>query len=499
MTATGSARSLAARAVSGAAWTIGTGVGSRALGLVGTLVVTYFVSREALGEVSDAAVAVLLANQVSTVGVGPYYLSRPGVGRDVAWHATVVHVALGVLAIAALLTTKHSLSIWMRAPGLELYLPGLALSGLLERFAYMPERVLARGMRFRLIGLCRTAAELSYTTASVALAAAGWGGEAIVAGNVARSVVRIALLAAVVPRVEWAAPHRLSASTMASMLRFGVPMSLGTAAGFASRRVDNAIVSGLFGPGVVGAYNLAYNVADVPAVQVGEQIGDVLLPSFVHMPREARKASLVRSTGLLALVTFPLAVGLGAVARTLVEVVLRPEWRDVGPMLAVLSVLSVVRPVGWTISAYLLAENRPGIDAALEGAKLAALVLLLLTVGRSGPLAACVAVGLAFAMHAVASIVVVDVLDGIPASAFVARCGPPFAACSVMFAAVAAARTLLLEAGEASHAVILAVQIAVGAATYAGAALVFARSMALDVATLVQRAIRERAVRHAPG
>ena len=53
--------SVAMKAVRGAAWTIGTGVGSRALGLMGTVLLTYFIARDELGEVSDAAVAVVLA------------------------------------------------------------------------------------------------------------------------------------------------------------------------------------------------------------------------------------------------------------------------------------------------------------------------------------------------------------------------------------------------------------------------------------------------------
>lgn len=162
-------------AASGAAWTIATGLGSRGLGLVGTLVLTYWVARDELGEVSDAAVAVLLANQLSTVGAGQYYISRSKGGRDVAWHATVLHVSLGVAAMLAVLALRQPLSVWLRAPSLERFLPGLLVSGLLERFAYMPERVLARGMRFRQIGLCRTAGELAYTATSVGLAAVGWG------------------------------------------------------------------------------------------------------------------------------------------------------------------------------------------------------------------------------------------------------------------------------------------------------------------------------------
>jgi len=44
------ADSLAIKAAGGAAWTIATGVGSRALGLAWTLALTYFVARDELGE-----------------------------------------------------------------------------------------------------------------------------------------------------------------------------------------------------------------------------------------------------------------------------------------------------------------------------------------------------------------------------------------------------------------------------------------------------------------
>ena len=485
--------SLAMKAVRGAAWTIATGVGSRALGLAGTLALTYFIARSELGEVSDAAVAVVLANQFSTLGVGQYYIATPTAGRQVAWHATVVHVALGVGAIAAVLLLQGPLAVWMRAPSLARYLPGLALAGLVDRFAHMPERVLAREMRFRTVGMCRTLAEVSYTIVSVVLAALGWGGMSIVAGNVARSVVRLAAMAGAVPRRDWLTPTRISVSTVRAMLRFGVPMSVGTAAGYASRRVDNAIVSGLFGADIVGAYNLAYNVADVPAVQVGEQIGDVLLPSFSKLEPAARKAALVRSTGLLALVTFPLAVGLGVIAQPLVDALLRPEWHDVGPMLALLSALSVVRPIGWTISSYLLSRDKTRIDAVLEVLKLVALVALLLTVGRRSPLWACAGVGAAFGLHAYASMVVVEKLDGVRVTVLAARCAPPLVACVPMALAVLAVHMAMAWVGVHVRWLLLVAEIATGAVVYPAAAFLLARESSRDLLDLLRRARHHRA------
>jgi PST family polysaccharide transporter len=353
-------------------------------------------------------------------------------------------------------------------------------------------------MRFRVIGVCRTACELAYTATSVGLAALGWGAMCIVAANCVRSAARLAMMVGSVPRGEWLQPSRISWSTVRAMLRFGVPMSVGAAAGFAATRVDNAIVSSLFGANIVGAYSLAYNVADVPATQVGEQIGDVLLPSFAHMRPADGRAALVRSTGLLALVTFPLAVGLGAVAPTLVGALLKPEWGDVAPMLAMLSALSVLRPIGWTISSYLLARDRPRLDAALEVFKLLAVVALLLTMGRPGPLWACAAVGVAFAVHSVASMVVVRITDGIGVADLASRCGGPLAACVPMVVAVVGIRQALGGAGQNSCLALLAAQITAGSVVYAASALVLARSTSRDLISVVTSALRRRTARSAP-
>jgi PST family polysaccharide transporter len=211
------------------------------------------------------------------------------------------------------------------------------------------------------------------------------------------------------------------------------------------------------------------------------------------MAPAARRDALVRSVGLLALVTFPLAVGVGVVAPTLVDALLRPEWRDVGPMLAMLSVLSVVRPVGWTISAYLLARDQPRLDAALEVLKLVALVGFLLLAGRADPLWSCAAVGAAFALHAAASVVAVRWLDGIQVRAVLARCAPPLLACVPMVAVVLAVRGALVGAGVRAPGVLLAAELAAGAASYPPSALLLARSVARDLLALVRRALRERA------
>jgi len=476
--------------VRGALWTISTGMGSRAIGLVGTLLLTRFVAPAEYGEVTIAVVLVMTANQFSSLGLGQFLVARPESDRSITFHVTAYHVLLGLLALLAMLAFAGPLGRSLEAPGMTKFLPGLALAALFDRLAFVPERILVRDLRFGPLSGTRTAGEIIYSVVCVGLAALGFGALAIVIGNVVRSLLRLVLFSALVERKEWLQPCPLTLRQSRELFAFGVPMALGALAAFAARRWDNLLVARFFGPGPAGMYNLAYNLADVPAIQVGEQIGDVLLPSFARLDPERRAAALLRSMSLLGLVVFPLAVGLGAVAPTLVAAIFDPRWRPMGPMLVLLSALSVARPVGWTIASYLQARQLPRLIFWLEGWKLLWLVLCLVTFGRINPLLACGAVGVAFAAHALASLWVVRRIDGIPLLKSLGCLVPALFACGPMVVGVIGTRKLLELAGGVGPVVGLVLEVVAGALLYALGAALFARSASHDLVARVLEAVR---------
>lgn len=483
--------SLVRDSVRGALWTISSGMGSRAIGLVGTLVITHFIAPAEYGEVMVAAVLGMTANQFSIIGWGQYLVAHPGAPRSTAFHVTAFHVGLGVVALGVLLLLGRRLGLWFDAPGMARYLPGLALSVLLDRFAFVPERVLVREMRFGRLSVARTAGDLTHSLLSITSAALGLGGMAIVLGNIARSAVKLVIYVSSVERREWLEPSALTRAQTRDLLAFGVPMALGALCEFATRRWDNLLVSRFFGPGPTGMYSLAYNLADVPAIQVGEQIGDVLLPSFARMDPERRPEAFVRAMSLLGLVVFPLAVGLGAVAPTLVATLFDERWRPMGPMLVLLAALSVTRPVGWTVASYLQARQLPRRIFWLEACKLFLLVGGIVSYGRLSPLWTCGAVGVAFAGHALASLWVVRQVDGIPLRRTLGSLWPAFVSCLVMVVAVLAARAVLPNALPA--ALRLTLEVLSGAVAYVLAALLLARSVSRELYAKLRVALRPQA------
>ncbi len=474
------------RAARGAAWLISSSIGTRLIGLVGTLVLTKFIAPDSYGEVAAASILLLSANQLTTLGIGQYVIAKPDASRAIVFHATFIHVALGILAIGGCLLLRNWLGILFDAPRLTQYIGGLALANMIERVRFMPERIIIRDMRFRDMSSLRTAGEIAYSSVSVACAWAGLGAMSIVWGNIARAIARSLFTFPTTDLRDWFEPCRLRMKEFRALLDFGLPLWVGAGASFASRNWDNLLVSRFFGPGVMGEYQLAYNFADIPAVQVGEQIGDVLLPSFAQMTPPERNAALVRSTTLLGLIMFPLAIGLGAVAPTAVNAFLDRRWAGVAPMLVILSALSITRPIGWTIESYLQACNRPRSTMILGIFKVFALLASIVAIGRNGPLWTCGAVGVAFALHALLSVLVVRLADGISIGKFFRGLLGPLLACAPMVLAVIGVHRGLQAIGFDRPKLSFVVEIIGGAVAYAAAVMVLGRKSASELIELVK-------------
>jgi lipopolysaccharide exporter len=480
------------KAVRGIAWTVATGLGTRVLQMVGTLALTHFVNTEAVGEATAAAILAMTAHSLTTLGI-PHYLVSRKTDRAAAWHATLVFIVSGLLAFAVALLFQGPFGRLLKAPGLGSYLPLLILSTLLWRIANLPERLLQQQLRFGEASRARAAGELAYTIVSLVFAVRGAGGMAIVAGNLARSVVWLTLLCVYLRPAEWITPHPFDRTQVRGMLSFGLPLGVALSLTYAARNWDNFIVSGLFGTAVMGAYSLAYNLADIPASQIGEQVGDVLTPSFAHLDDERRKAGLVRATALLGLVVFPLAVGLGVTGPTIASTLLKPEWALVGPMLTSLSMLSVARPIGWTIGAYLQTTQRSRVVMWLSALRIIALLAAVAGLGRAfGPMGACAGVGVAFSLHALASAGFIAWQDGIAASALLSAVARPLLACGVLVLGVLGARAGISALGVSVRGVGLMAEIVAGALGYVVGAFLFAGALTRDILRLARELLRKR-------
>jgi lipopolysaccharide exporter len=483
---------IARKAVSGAMWSTAAGLIARALSLVGTVLLVRFLAPSEYGEVQAASVLVLTASQFATLGVGAYIISFPKSGRAVAFHATFIHVGLGIMAMALVWVLRDQLGPLFEVPNVGRFIPGLIVSAVLDRLSFMAERPVVRDLGFRRVSVSRTLGEITYTVVSVYAAWRGHGAMSVVYGNAARSLVRLLSMLVISDWREWAMPCRLDVKVLKQIVPYGAVVSIESLAEFGARRWDNLVVTRLFGTGVAGQYVLAYNLADLPSIQIGEQIADVLLASYAHVDPERRPAAVVRAATLMALVMCPLSIGLGAVGPTIARAFFKPEWSLIGPFLMVLAMVLVVRPIGAVYSTYLMIVKGPKPLMYGEILAVALMMVLLLTVGRMGPLWICAMVGVAFAFRALFFMWYFQRTDGVTISSGLVRLLPIFLACVPMVAAVVGTRMGLLQAGIDRPVVSLILEIIAGGVAYTGCVVLLARDASEDFLGLVRKALRRR-------
>src|SRR5207253_640637 len=196
--------------------------------------------------------------------------------------AMVVHVGLGVIAMAVVYLARGPLGDLFDTPSMGNYVYAYAIAHLLDRARYVPERLIMRALRFRTIATVNAAGELAFTAASLIMARR-WGANAVVFGVLVRSVIQFVLYFRLAPREEWLVRTRLRWADVRDLYAYGLPIMIAAMADRAATRWDNLIMSKLFNPGVMGRYNLSYSLAEMPVNNIAEQIGEVLMPSFSRM------------------------------------------------------------------------------------------------------------------------------------------------------------------------------------------------------------------------
>jgi lipopolysaccharide exporter len=461
-----------------------TGVGTRVVGLIGTLVLTRFIAPAEYGEVSAAAICVFSASQLTFFAVGQFIIANKS-PADVAFQAASLDLGIGAVAMLGVFLLRGPLGHMLDAPEMGRFIPGFAVALMIDRARQVPSTLLVRELRFRAVAIINSIGELTFTGTAVMLAPR-WGGYAMMTGALARSSISFILFAATAPRSGLKrSPIRKEVARR--VFGYGAPIMLSSMADRAASTWDNLIVLRLFGETVMGSYALSYSLAETPLIYVAERMGDVLMPAFSKMEPADRPAAVVRAAGLMGLVVAPLGVGLGAVAPTIVRVFFDARWGGMTSILTVLSVMTVFQPVPWSAIAYLQAEKMTKVIMVMSISRAVLLLALVAILGwLGGPVWACAGVGVGYAAHSVLAIVLTSRLTPLSARPYFVNVLRPLLACVPMFAAVTALRILL--AGRVPAPLSLAAEIVCGAGAYVGAAFVLAGANVRELIRLTRPA-----------
>lgn len=331
-------RGLTRRTVTGLLWAAWGKTAHAVLQLGILAVMARLLAPTDFGVVSAALVVIGLSGIFSQLGLGPALVQRPELEDRHTDSAFLASIAFG-LALGGLVWLIAPLAAaFFRIADVEPVLRALAAVFPLQGVNVVAESLAKRELRFRwLANVDVIAYGLGYGLVGIALAAYGLGVWSLVWGEIAKTVLRDALLLADRrPRLG-----RLpDGSALKELLYFGGGFTLGRVANYLALHGDALVVGRTLGPGPLGLYGRAYQLMTAPAIGLGGMLDNVLFPAMARVQGEPDRlaAAYRRGVGLLAVTMLPFSVAVFVLAPEIVRVLLGPNWTGVVVPFQVLAV-----------------------------------------------------------------------------------------------------------------------------------------------------------------
>ncbi|MEJ0005145.1 MAG: oligosaccharide flippase family protein [Steroidobacteraceae bacterium] len=353
-----SAPSLTEQASRGVIWGVGGALTYQLYGLVVQTALTYLLSKSQFGAYGKAYALVSFSMLLQQIGFNEVLLRR---GRRLRlWSTQVTWFALSLGALGALLLVA------VAYPAARIYddprLIDLILltapMPLIRSLTVAPVLQLVQNMRFRLYYSMVTLTALGTLSLTWVLALLGFGERSFVVATLfAETGYVIVLWRSTHTRID-ARPRMASWIALAGKLKFVLGANL---ARWARMSIDPLILGLFASPSAVGVYFFAQSMVGQIVRVVTLNLSGVLLPALNKIENDPVRQTdaFLRACHVLAIVSVPMCVGLGAIAELFVRVFLdRQKWQALPPVIAALALGTAFRLLDEPTQALLSAQGR---------------------------------------------------------------------------------------------------------------------------------------------
>lgn len=324
-----SERSLTQQIIGGMLWSAW-GKGANAvlqLVIVGTL--ARLLSPTDFGVVSAALVVIGMSGVVSHMGLGPALVQRPAIEPRHIETTFAASVLFGALLGVLVWYAAPAAAVFFHIQAVTPVVRALAWVFVIQGFGIAAEALLKRELRFRWLATRDVVTYLlGYGAVGIPLAALGFGVWALVAAQMAQTLLRtLALVAQHPPALHGLAERR----AFHELLYFGGGLTLAKMAQYIAVQADNVVVGRFLGPAALGFYGRAYQLTASPASAFGDILDRVLFPAMARVQDEPARlaAAYRRGVALIAIAVLPVSAALVILAPEAVHVLLGRGWTPV--------------------------------------------------------------------------------------------------------------------------------------------------------------------------
>lgn len=472
-------------AARGVLWTGGGQVLKQVIQVASSIMLARLLVPQDFGLLGMAMVFVGVAQLFADFGVGAAIVQAQSSTDEVLSSAFWSNVLVaGVLMIAIMVGAPYIGRFW-GSPEVATVLSVSAVVLLLASVQVVPQAILYRDMRFGEVAFSGLWGSLAGATAAVLLAWSGFGVWSLVAQPLVGSTVTIGLMFYF---TSWVPRFAYSWSSVRDLVHFSGGL-LGTSLlGYAQRNADSFLIGKFLGSGPLGYYQMAYQLMLYPLQQVSSVIVKVLFPTLSKIQDDLPRlrSGYLKAVAGIAVITFPMMMGLFAVAEDFVLAVFGEKWLGMLPLVKILSWIGLIQSVVTTVGIVMISVGKVRQLFLFSLTTTPLLIVALLVGVQWGVVGVAWAYAATMVVMCTATLFYVFSFIDLPMAAFLASVWRPFASGAIMLVSI-----MLLATQLAIPTVMLKLilEILFGVVVYILSSLVVNRAQILDIKETLRHAL----------
>ncbi len=367
------------------------------LALAGSMLLARLLTPAELGVYSIAAVLAGLAQVFRDLGAGQLLVVQRALGEPEQRALLTLSLAMGWLLAAALAALSWPFAAFYRQPALGEVLRILSLNFLLVPFSSQVTAMLRRELRAGRLFAISTAYGLTQFGATIVLALAGLGPQALAWGSFAATVAGLGTALLLRPAGMYWRPTQHG---VWGLLRPGGLAVAGNVMDEIGVVAPDLVAGRLLGVAEVALLGKAQSVLSLFNQAVTSAVSPVIFPLFARQAREGADPvqSYFSAAACITALSWPFLLLAGLFASPLVALLYGPQWQGCVPLIRIMCGAAALYSMFSMVRYLLLATGHIAAQARLDATAVAGRLLMLAPAAMAGLkwLALAVALSLVF-------------------------------------------------------------------------------------------------------
>lgn len=352
--------SLKQKTISGIGWNSVGNIARQIFQVLSLVIMVRLLSPEDFGIFAILMIFVAFFNIFASMGTSQAIIHLDSPSQGILSSIFYFNFVVGLFLFVLLYVLAWPISAFFTNPDLVHYLQWIGLNFIIGALSLVQKVLLEKQMLFKRVVAIETIALALSFFVGITAAFYGYGVYSLIIMTLSGSAI---LTIGLWFSGHWRPSLSFDFQDIKLIWNYSFNLTSFSFINYFARSADQFLIGKFIGASSLGMYSLAYKIMLYPLDNISRVIVRVLFPAFSEIKHDniRFKNAYIKAISFIALVTFPLMMGLLATANTFVAVAFGDKWIGMAALLMILAPIGMMQSIVTTVGSIYMAKGSTGL------------------------------------------------------------------------------------------------------------------------------------------